>query len=463
MEHDAAINSSLAYWVERLRDAPAALELPADRPHPDVQRFEGGIIRARLNKDLTSRLERSGRNNGGTLFMVLLAGFSALLSRLSGQDDLVVGTPVAGRARPDLEPLIGLFINTLPLRIDLSGNPTFASLIHRVRATALGAFEHQAVPFEQIVAAVQPDRARSNTPLFQVLFNMQVWSGSSMRMNELVAEMEPPTDLASKFDLTVYAMRRTDGVELTLVYNRDLFEPGTVEAFLKNYEQALEAVSWNPSLAISDIPLGIEPPGHCESPVPSGRGHVEFPLEEIEQSIAARFEQQADRHASRCAIVSPSSTWTYAELDARASAVAAAMMSRLAAIGGMAALLCDQDAPMVAAMLGALKAGWSYVPLDPVSPVERLSLVLLDSGADLIVADQANYALAVRLAGDPSRVVVADGAGADERARSASASGPDDLAYLLYSVWIDGHAERRDAKPPQRSALHSSVLEQSAH
>ena len=305
-QDDSRQTAKLAYWIERLRDAPPVLDLPTDFPRTAAPTFNGSSVRRTLDLPRMRQLEGLGRRHGASLFMVLLAGFSALVSRLSGQTDVVVGTPIAGRLRADVEPLIGLFINTLPLRVDVSGNPAFEALLERVKTTAFDALEHQDVPFERIVAAVRPQRARSHAPLFQVLFNMQeLGGGASANLGGVVIEPDEAPDQASKFDLTVYASRRAHGIELALVYNPDLFEKSRIVEMAAQYEQLLTQVVGNPQTELAAIDLRT--PGAClRLPDPT------VPLSGAAAgSIVERLREHARSNPERAAVVSTEGEWTY--------------------------------------------------------------------------------------------------------------------------------------------------------
>ncbi len=252
-----ALESQLAYWRERLAGLPPLLDLPADHARPEVKRHRGGRRVVELPQELAEKLGRLSHRRGATRFMVLLAAFQALLARVSGRTDVAVGSPIANRTRKELEGLIGFFVNTLVLRTDLSRDPTFAELVSRVRQVALGAYAHQDVPFERLVEELNPERVLSHHPLFQVAFAVQSAVHEALELPGLeVARQELEEADAAKFDLTLTAVQDRRGLRLSLGYDRDLFEPATVDRMLEQYRRILETVVDNPGARLSELPVG---------------------------------------------------------------------------------------------------------------------------------------------------------------------------------------------------------------
>jgi hypothetical protein len=250
------LDRQLAYWKRQMAGAPALLELPADHARPPVQSFGGSHHGMVLPAELLERLRALGRGEGATLFMLLLGAFQLLLARLSGDDDVVVGSPVAGRTRRELEGLIGFFVNTLVLRTDLSGDPSFREVLRRVREVTLGAYENQDVPFEKLVEELQPERSLAWSPLFQVLF---VFDDAGARAggapSELrVAGVEDDSDTA-KYDLTLYATAHAGGLSVSLAYATDLFERDTIERWLASFQRVLTEVAERPDEPVGSIDL----------------------------------------------------------------------------------------------------------------------------------------------------------------------------------------------------------------
>jgi hypothetical protein len=255
------LEAQLSYWRKQLAGAPPSLELPTDRPRPAVQAFHGARQSLVLPKSLTEALKGLSRQEGVTLFMTLLAAFKVLLCRYTGEEDIVVGTPIAGRNRAEIEPLIGFFINTLVLRTDLSGGPSFRELLRRVREVTLGAYDHQELPFEKLVEELQPERDLSRTPLFQVFFNMLNLESLESHTPELNGKAEPLLlfEPDSKFDLTFYARERDEEIHLTLVYNADLFDSATITGILSSFQNLLKEIVAKPEQPIGNLLLWSDP------------------------------------------------------------------------------------------------------------------------------------------------------------------------------------------------------------
>ncbi len=374
------LNGLYAYWQSQLEDAPEQLALPSDRPRPAQSSYRGGRCSVWLNASLTARLRELGQNRrgqtrGATLFMTLLAAFGALLSRYSGQSDLVIGTPIANRTRSELEGLIGFFVNTLALRLDLSGDPSFATLLERVRTVATEAYAHQDLPFEMLVARLAPERHLSQAPIFQVMFNLLNIEGRLPDDKMDVPDAEPDaeddfdsSEESAKFDLTLYASEYGRTIRLYAVYARDLFEPSTMKSMLGHFTHFLEAIVTDPGVPLSSLRLTPQ--------IPSGKNTVApvcpfiaFPKEAIEQSIGSRFREQAARYPDNIAVRTKNEQWTYAQLEELSNRVANALLTLRGNGEERIALFFRHGASMIAAMLGVLKAGKTYVPLDPAHPL----------------------------------------------------------------------------------------------
>ena len=257
-----ALASELAYWQEHLAGAPPLLEVPTDRPRPPQQSYRGQTLQRRLPRELSAALKRLSESEQATLYMTLLAAFEVLLYRYTGQDDLVVGSALANRSRPELERLIGFFVNTVALRGDLSGEPTFRELLARVRQITLEAYAHQDVPFEMVVQAVCPQRSAGYSPLFQVMFVLQTASETSWELPGVHVTRWPLDPGTAKFDLTAFAFDEPDGLQIALEYNTDLFDDSTIERMAGHYQRLLEAIvaaprSASPHCRCSRTPSGI--------------------------------------------------------------------------------------------------------------------------------------------------------------------------------------------------------------
>ncbi len=446
----------LTYWREQLADAPA-LELPTDRPRPSKPTHEAAHCSLFLPRHLTSQLKTLSREEKCTLFMSILAAFKVLLARHSGQEDISLGIPAVNRSRVEIEGLIGCFLNTLVLRTDLSGNITFRELMRRVRAVTLGAYAHADLPFEKLVEELGPERDLSRTPLFQVFLNFISIEDLGLRLPGLEAAKVELESSKAKFDLTLYAYERDASLFFVLVYNTDLFDASTAERMLSRFQVLLEAIVAQPDQPIGALPL-LTPDERkaytlSDNPVRPKNAYLEFPRVAIEHSIFTRFEEQAKNYASQTAIKTLAHHWTYAQLDRRANGVAREIRRLSREDNQRAALLLDHDAPMLAAILGCLKAGATYVPLSPSHPKERLARIISDAEPRLLVTDPVNEKLAGELSGGKLPLIDVEALPNDSKSLSGHVdSSPDTLAYLLYTSGSTG--EPKGIAQSHRNVLH---------
>ncbi|HKH49381.1 MAG TPA: amino acid adenylation domain-containing protein, partial [Thermoanaerobaculia bacterium] len=368
------LEEQIGYWRERLAGLPPSLDLPADRPRPPLQTYRGASLPGLVPANLADALRSLGRRQGASLFMVLLAGFQLLLQRLSGQDDVAVGSPIAGRPQPEVEELIGCFLNTLVLRTDLAGRPTFEELLDRVRTTALGAYAHQDVPFEKLLEDLRPERDLSRSSFFQVLFNLLNFSGggpdAGLDLPGLALEgFELPEALA-KFDLTLYLAERADGFRLQLVWNADLFDRPRMEELLRQYRLLLEQIVERPGEVI-DLYSLVTPEARVLLPDPrEALGRV-WP-----GAVHDLFAREARQSPDGVALIDSRGPWTYGELDLAVSRLAARLRADGIRPGDRVAIWAHRGAPLVWAILGVLRAGAAFVILDPAYPEARLLEVM---------------------------------------------------------------------------------------
>ncbi|HEV2764734.1 MAG TPA: condensation domain-containing protein, partial [Pyrinomonadaceae bacterium] len=317
------LERQLAYWRERLTGAPALLTLPTDRPRPAVQSYRGATLPFTLAPELTGRLNEVSRAHGCTLFMTLLAGFQALLARYSGQEDIVVGTPVAGRTRRETEDLIGFFVNTLALRTDLSGGPSFEELLRRVRETTLGAYAHQELPFERLVEELSPERSLAHQPIFQVMLVFQNAPREALEVSGLSIDLWKSHSQSAKFDLLLALTETPRGLAGTFEYNTDLFDAATVGRVGRHFERLLRAVAADASRAVDEVELLA---GEEAQQIISGWNDTarEYPG----RSLGRLFEEQAERTPGALALVNGDERLTYAELNRRANQLARYLRAR---------------------------------------------------------------------------------------------------------------------------------------
>ena len=384
-----------AYWQERLGDAPPVLELPTDRPRPPVQTANGASLDTKLPRALADRLNELSRREGATLFMTLLAAFKVLLYRYTGLADICVGTPIANRTRAELEGLIGIFINTLVLRTDLSREPTFRELLRRVREIALGAYAHQDLPFEMLVDRLQPDRDMSHSTLFQVMFILQNAGVRAQQVPGLALQVVDADAGTATFDLTLNITEQTDGLSTSVEYNTDLFDRSTIERLLGHYHTLLEAIVADPDRAITRLPLLTEAERR-RMLVDWNRSEADF---DLSRGIHALIEAQAAATPDATAVVAPLaqpsggaapsvSTLTYRELNARANQLAHHLRAMGVGPETLVAIGAEKSVEMIVGLLGILKAGGAYLPIDPSYPAERIQHMLSDSGAQVLVTQE---------------------------------------------------------------------------
>ncbi|MDX6288495.1 MAG: hypothetical protein QOH42_294, partial [Blastocatellia bacterium] len=466
---DEAVSDQLAYWQKQLAGAPAVLDLPIDRPRPAVQTFRGEQLSFTFPQRLSDSLKTLSRREGTTLFMTLLAAFQTVLHRYTDQDDLLVGTVTTSRKRSEFDELLGFFLNTLVLRTDLSGDPTFIELLARVRRVTVDALAHGDVPVHRLVKELDRERDPTRNPLFQVMFVLEPplpapgpgWELSQVDVDAGIARV----------DLYLELDDRPEGLVGRFRYNSDLFNAASITRMLEHLTTLLEGVVANPERALSDYPLRseVETAGDL---IHNGRirpvnTFTTFAKDEIEQSIGDRFESQVEKYPHHIAVKTSTHEWSYAELNRRANQVAQAILSRLGDGEERIAILFDHDAPMIAAMLGALKAGKTYVPLDPGHPRERLAHLIEHSQARALLTNSTNLALAETLllssadrqsahtAGNLP-VINSDNPGtADCQAAQAGSLryiGPDRLAYILYTSGSTG--QPKGVMQNHRNVLH---------
>ncbi len=425
------LEAQLGWWRERLSGAPPLLELPTDRPRPAVPGDRGGVHGFALSPETSGALRALARREGATLFMALLAGWQVLLGRWSGEETVLVGTPVAGRERTELEGLIGFFVNTLVLRADLGGNPAFRALLSAVREGTLGAYQHQALPFERLVEEVAPERSTRHTPIFQVTFTVQELERADLRMGSLGVEPLVAGEVTARFDLGLSFADDEGGLRGTLTYRSDLFDGSTAERMLGHLGALLEGVAADPDRRVGEVELlGAEE----RRQVLDGWNDTAaaYPAE----CLHRLFEAQARRTPSAPAVVAPGERLSYAELDARAERLAERLRGLGVGPDARVGLFLERSAEVVVSVLGILKAGGAYLALDPGYPDERLLFMLEDAGARVLVTHSA---LAGRIGGFGGAVECVDGAGAPPAAGAPERPvSPDNLAFVIYTSGSTG-------------------------
>jgi amino acid adenylation domain-containing protein len=434
------LDRELAWWRGRLAGAPTLLDLPLDRPRPRVRHPRGALCGMELSEDLTRALTGLGRRRGATLFMTLLAAFDLLLARHSGQDDLCVGFPVAGRNRIELEDLVGLFVNTLVARADLSGDPMFAGttgLLVQVRERVLEAYAHQDVPFERLVEELAPRRDLSLTPLIQVLFVHQTQPGLGIAdLPGLAVEpLDQPEARTAKLDLTLAVAPSGSGLAVTLDYDATLFDRATAMRLLGHWQTLLAGIVEAPEARLADLPLLTGPERAQLLEEWSGIGI------EVESGACLHrlIEAQADRTPGAVALVCGDRELTYAELDAEANRLAHALRRLDAGLEVPVAVCLGRSADLVVALLAVLKAGAAYVPLDPRYPPARLALLLEDSRAAVLITERRWLSV---LPDEVPALCLLEEVGTRSAGRPTPSDIPVDPGNLAYVIYTSGSTGR---------------------
>jgi surfactin family lipopeptide synthetase A len=434
-----ALTHQLEYWRAQLTGAPQVLDLPADRPRPPMESHRGAIYSFTIPREVTERLGVLSRREGTTLFMVLLAAFDVLLWRYTGQEDLLVGTPVANRGRTELEGLIGLFVNTLVLRSDLSGNPTVQELLAQVRERCLDAYAHQELPLETLVENLRPERDLSRNPLFQVMLVLQNVPPHPFAAPGLTVIPVKVDRGAAQLDLTLYVQETPEGLKGTFEYATDLFDETTIERMAGHWRALLEAMLATPRCRLSDLPLLTEAERQ-QLLVDLNRTNKDYPRKALLHEL---FEAQVQRAPERTALRVEATTLSYAELDARANRIAQALRARGVGRGQRIGLCVERGPDLLAGVLGILKAGAAYVPLDPAFPENRLRFMAEDAQLALLVSTAAlagscGLPRARQLLLDTDAAVLA--AQSDQRLTPAAAldARAEDPAYVIYTSGSTG-------------------------
>ncbi|WP_165898185.1 non-ribosomal peptide synthetase [Tumebacillus sp. BK434] len=436
MEHlsGAELDRQLSYWKKQLGDHPPVLQLPADRPRPALPSHQGGSLRFQLSKALSDKLAQLSQQEGATLYMTLLAAFSALLSRYTGQTDIAVGTPIAGRNNGQIEGLIGFFVNTLVMRTDLSGLLTFRDLLARVRQTALDAYAHQDLPFERLVEEVQPERNMSYTPLFQTMFALQNAPSGSHQLPGLEMSTLDTGDRTAKFDLNMGLSEHPEGISGSLEYSTDLFDESTIARMTDHFINLLESIVANPGLQVAKLPLLTQEELHTQL-IDFNQNKVDYP----EETVPALFAKIAGQYPDKAAVSFEGSVLTYRELSERANQLAHVLQRKGVGPDVLVGLCMERSLEMIIGLLAIVKAGGAYVPLDPAYPKDRIAYMLEDSAVGVLLTQEK---LLPELPDHGAEMICLDRdwhlIAAESPAAPDVSITPNHLAYMIYTSGSTG-------------------------
>ncbi|WP_181219296.1 plipastatin non-ribosomal peptide synthetase PpsC [Bacillus subtilis] len=429
-----AYKTQEAYWLKQLEGELPVLDLPADHARPPVRSFAGDKVSFTLDQEVASGLHKLARENGSTLYMVLLAAYTAFLSRLSGQEDIIVGSPIAGRPHKDLEPILGMFVNTLGLRTRPEGGKPFVQYLQEVRETALEAFEHQDYPFEELVDKLELTRDMSRNPLFDVMFVLQNMDQESLELDELC--LKPAANnghQTSKFDLTLYAQEQPRGLlTFQMEFSTDLYKKKTIEKWLQYFINMLLSIIKDNKAALGTINILNEDETHYLIHE-LNRTKIDYPRNE---TISRLFEMQAEQTPNAVAIVSDTQVFTYEDLNSWANQIASVLQIKGVGPDSVVALLTGRTPELIAGMLGILKAGGAYLPIASDLPVERIAYMLSDSGAALLLQSEKTEKQLLDI--ECEQIIIEDIQKQGETKNVDSSAGSHSLAYIIYTSGSTG-------------------------
>ncbi|MFN2446674.1 MAG: amino acid adenylation domain-containing protein [Vicinamibacterales bacterium] len=428
-----AYEQGLSFWRQQLAGAPSSLELPRDHPRPSEPSYRGQTLRFALSRELTDRLNEIGRAEGASLFLVVLGALTTFLHRYTGQSDILIGSPIANRLRPELEGCIGFFANTVVFRADVSGHPSFRDLVGRLRKVGSGVYAHQDVPFDHVVRAVQTDRGSQN-PLFQVMLAAQRLPDTLLALRDVVVEPIPVDNGSAKFDLLVELQERSSGTDVRFEFSEDLFDRSTAERMKTHFATLLAAVVANPDTTIDRHEL-IDAAERDLILHGFNNTKVDYPGDAL---LHTMIESQVARTPSAIAVECEGRTLTFAELDRRANALAQRLRRTSMGVESFVAICLDRSVELIVGLYATLKAGGAYVPLDPDYPVERLKFMLQDADPSIVLTTKA-HADRLNLATRHVIYLEADAppseTGEDKPPELVS---PDHLAYMIYTSGSTG-------------------------
>nr|WP_231515113.1 non-ribosomal peptide synthetase [Paenibacillus sp. UNC217MF] len=420
------------YWLNRFSGPIPVLELPTDYVRPVVQSFQGEAMSFMLGTPLRRSLKRIAAETGASLYMVLLAVYTTLLHKYSGQEDIVVGTPIAGRSHSDLESLVGMFVGTLAIRSYPAGNKTFLSYVEEVKETMLDAYEHQGYPFEELVEKVQIKRDRSRNPIFDTMFVLQNVEQRDLQIQDLHIQPYTIEHSVAKFDLTFQLAEMENGISCSIEYASSLFKRETIERMAKHFKQLIHAVTANPQAQIASLEILT-----AEERAQLAAGNATASEYPREATVYQLFERQAEKTPEAVAIVHEEEQVTYSELNARSNRLARTLRAAGVRSDQLVGILADRSVEMIVGILGVLKAGGAYVPIDPEYPEQRIRYMLEDSGSQVLLTQ---HHLLARVQFEGKLIDLNDQAAYSAEERNLEpVSSANDLAYVIYTSGTTGN------------------------
>ncbi|UHA72708.1 non-ribosomal peptide synthetase [Paenibacillus sp. 481] len=427
------LEDQLLYWQHQLQEAPFVLDLPTDCPRPAIQTFKGKRINWRIDPELSHQLRQVSQSGECTLFMTLISAFSTLMYRYTGQKDLLIGTAIANRTRTEIEDLVGFFVNTLVLRFSFLDNPTFREHLQRVKQTTLAAYQHQDVPFEMLIDELHVERDASRSPLIQVLFILQNENLEVTEMHDLQTELQIVENDSAQFELTVHVFERDDQLTISLDYNTDLFSDELIARLLMHYEQLLKHMAANLHSRVGDVPLVSD----AELQQLASFHDTELQRVHTVASIHEWFEQQVVCTPNQVACTDDTSTLTYWELNEKANQLARFLRTKGVERNSVVLLQCERSVEMIVGLLGILKSGGAFLPVDPELPSARIAYIVEDSESSVLVTRSG---LSVPDAFCGEIVLLDDDCiySSDETSNLQLDSAERDLLYVIYTSGTTG-------------------------
>lgn len=430
-----ALESQIRYWKQQLHGIPQGVELPIAKPRPQLLSYKGKQLSFAFSAEFSEKLRRFSQQEGCTLYMILLAAFNVLLYRYTGQEDIVLGAPIAGRTNPELEKLIGFFVNTLVMRTQLSSTMTFRDLLNRVRKTALDAYAHQDLPFMKLVEELNPERVSNRNPLFQILFAFQNAPRTALEVSNLQISTWRGENTIAKFDLSLFFWNTPRGISGEFEYSTDLFEEGDIARMVGHLRVLLEGIVADPDQHLDELPILTDQERH-RILVEWNETQGEYPREKC---IHELFEEQVERTPDAVAVIYEDKQLTYGELNERANQLAHYLSKLGVGPEKLVGICVERSLEMVVGLLGILKAGGAYLPIDPIYPKERIQFMLEDSQIRVLLT-QAH--ILEGQAGGEIRSVDLDtdlkAISSQSRDNLAGMANSEDLAYLIYTSGSTG-------------------------